>query len=110
MSYKDEFIKAKDKGKVTQVTHAIHKWSEPGEELIGVVKEVTLFDKSVYETECNAYLLDTDEGLVSTVLGAAADSALKSKDIVGHIIRIEYKGKVEIGEGRRANQFEIELL
>lgn len=110
MSYKDEFNKGKEKGKVQQITHAIKTWEEPGDALLGKVVEIGIFDKGKFETNCKYYLLDTDEGLVSTVLGAAADSGLEGRDVEGHIISIEFMGIKELKDGRHCNQFNIELL
>lgn len=107
MGYKEDFEKAKSK---KQVTVQIVKWTEEGQTLTGKVLEVKPFTKSKFEQECNVYTIDTDEGRKSCVLGNATDTQLSSFEILNKIIRIEYKGKTELGDGRKANQFDIQIV
>lgn len=109
MSYADDYLKAKEKGKTTQVTKEIFTWDEEGEQIIGRVLEVSVFTGGKFESKSMQYTIDTDNGIVTTVLGTATDKQLKDKNLVGKVIFIEYGGKIELGDGRQVNRFKVEV-
>lgn len=109
MSYKDDFIKSKDKGKTKVLTVIIHTWDEEGQELWGKVISVKPFLLGKFDTEVDSYIIDTDEGLITTVLGSATDKQLKDVDPVGMRIYIKYQGKKQLADGRQINLFHVEV-
>ena len=44
------------------------------------------------------------------VLGAVADRSLEGEDIIGKILEVTYKGKIDGKKGRRMNVFDIYLI
>lgn len=107
MSYKDRYEKAKAKGSVKEQTFQIKSWSEPGDELIGQVLSIGTFKGGKFDTEVSQYIIDTDEGIISTVLGSNADAQIKDKVEIGNCVHIEYQGKISLDDGRSVNRFNI---
>lgn len=110
MGYKDEYEKAKGKGKTKTLTTMIHTWEAEGEELIGKVIDVKPFKEGKFDTEVDCYYIDTDDGIVTTVLGSATDKQLKEIDPVGQMIYIKYNGKKLLADGRSVNNFHVEVF
>lgn len=109
MTYAEEWGKAEEKGKVDLVTMTIHSWDEEGQSLIGVVKAIQPFTGGSFDTEVNQYIIDTGEDIVSTVLGSSTDKQLAKIDIQGRMVRITYKGKKNLDDGRQVNNFRVEV-
>lgn len=109
MGFKDEFIKAQDKGKTKTLTRLIHTWEEEGEELFGRVVSIEPFTEGQFDTEVNSYQIETDIGIVTTVLGSATDKQLAKIDPVGMKIYIKYNGKKMLKGGNSVNLFHIEV-
>ena len=106
-SYADEYLKAKEKGRTEQVSMEIHTWDTEGQELIGKLIDVLPFTEGKFETEVKKYIIQTDHGRVSTVLGAATDKRLE-KVKAGVMLYIKWKGQKELASGQHVNLFDIE--
>ena len=109
MSYKDEFKKSEAKGKTKTLTFQIYTWEEEGQELYGKVISVSPFTLGKFDTEVDNYVIETDEGIITTVLGSATDKQLKEVDPVGMRIYIQYRGKKNLKDGRQINLFHVEV-
>ena len=107
-TYKEQADKARKKGGGKRLTLEIHSWKEPGDTLVGKVKEVKPFTGGKFDTNVNQYILETDEGLISTVLGAATDKSFGDESVVGKTLFIEYRGKINLDDGRSVNKFVID--
>ena len=110
MSYKEQMDQARHKGKAKAITVDIHTWTEEGQELIGMVNQIKPFVSGKFDTDVLQYTLETDDGLKSTVLGAATDKQLEGRIKEGSIVCITFHGKKEIGQGRNVNRFEVIAL
>lgn len=110
MGYEDDYAKSKEKGKAVQVTRQIVIWDEEGQVLTGKVLEVQPFTDGIFETEVAMYIIETDNGIVSTVLGSATDKQLAKIDVRGSRMHIEYKGKRALKDGRAVNIFNVEVF
>ena len=110
MSYADEFNKQKEKGKVDQVTTDIHTWTEEGEEIVGKLLRIEPFTEGSFDTEVFKYIIETDFGLVSTVLGSSTDKQIADKVRKGCLLCIKYNGKKHLGDGRAVNLFAVEVV
>ena len=109
MGYKEDFEKSKDKGKTKVLTTIIYTWESEGQELFGKVLEVKPFVLGKFDTEVDCYLIQTDDGIITTVLGSATDKQLKEVDSVGSMIYIKYGGKKQLDDGRQVNLFHVEV-
>lgn len=106
-NYSEEYLKAKEKGRTEQISIEIHTWDTEGQELIGKLIDVLIFTEGKFDTEVKKYVIETDHGRVSTVLGAATDKRM-AKVKPGANLYIKWKGQKEIGQGQHVNLFEIE--
>lgn len=106
--YSEEYLKAKEKGKTTQVSIEIHTWDTEGQELIGKLIDVLPFEEGKFDTEVQKYILDTDHGRISTVLGAATDKRISKTVKAGEMLYIKWKGQKELASGQHVNLFDIE--
>lgn len=109
-TYAEAYEKAKKEGRLTRKTSRIHSWTGESSILIGKIRAVKPFTGGRYEAEVNAYLIETDEGLVSTILGSYTDTQLADMDIVGKTVCIEYCGKKDLEDGRKVNLFNVDVL
>jgi len=107
-SYADAFDEAVKAENVSELTREIWKPENEGDCLIGVVVAVTPFTEGKFDTAVNAYLLQTDEGLMSCVLGSATDAQVKGRELTGQLVRISYHGKRELEGGRTMNVYKVE--
>ncbi|GAG55167.1 unnamed protein product, partial [marine sediment metagenome] len=85
----------------------IHSWDEEGQQLIGKVVEIMPFTHGKFDTEVQQYILDTDEGRVSTVLGAATDKQIAGKVKPGTMVAIVFRGQKQLADSRSVNRFEV---
>lgn len=110
MGYTEDYQKAKEKGKVEQITTIIYKFEAEGDVLVGRVVEIRPFTEGKFDTEVKCYILDTDMGRVSTVLGSATDKQLDKASVKGKIIAITYHGQKDIAGGQSVNLYTVEVL
>lgn len=109
-TYQEAYAKAKSEGRLTRKTSRIHVWSDEGRLLTGKVRAIKPFTGGKFDAEVNAYLIETDEGLVSTIFGSYTDGQLEGLDLVGKVIHIEYDGKKDLEDGRKVNLFNVDVL
>ncbi|MBA7579844.1 hypothetical protein ES708_21722 [subsurface metagenome] len=67
------------------------------------------FSEGQFDTEVNSYIIETEGGIVTTVLGSATDKQLSKIDPVGSNIFIEYLGKKTLKDGRSVNLFNVDV-
>lgn len=108
MSFEDEYRKAKDDGKTESVTQQIVSWEEEGQELFGVVVRTEAFTGGKFDSEARSYIMLTDQGMVTTVLGSATDKQLDRIDVKGAKLHITYRGKKDLEGSRQVNIFDVE--
>lgn len=81
---------------------------EMGKPLIGILIGVEVVINEKITEPCNRYILETDDGTKSVLLGAATDKQLEGKMHIGHLTYIEFQGKVEIQNGAKmVNRWKI---
>ena len=106
-SYESQFDEAEANGLVEEVSHSIHTWKDTGEKIVGVLKGFSAFEEGSLG-DCLKYQIETSEGVISTVLGAVTDKYMENVK-TGDLIRITYKGKKDLQDGRKVNLFKIEV-
>lgn len=107
MSYKERAEAALAAGDVKNLVSDIITWETEGQVVVGRVKSKEPFTEGGFDAECFKYLIDTDDGEVSCVLGSAADKSLAKQDVVGRVLLIRYRGKKALQDGRRVNLFNV---
>lgn len=110
VDYKAMYAAAKSAGKLKRPTYRIHTWKEDSAILVGRVKAITLFTGGKFEQAANAYLIDTDEGVVSCVLGNYTDAQIKDLVKVGSLVAIIFQGKKELEDERKVNIFDVDVI
>ncbi|MBA7551009.1 hypothetical protein ES705_43542 [subsurface metagenome] len=109
MGYKEDYAKAHEKGKTKRLTRQIYTWDEERQVLVGKLLSMEPFTEGTFDTEVKAYIIETDDGVITTVLGSATDKQLSKIDPVGRNIYIEYLGKKELKDGRSVNLFNVDV-
>ncbi len=109
MGFQEEYEKAVAKGKVQRLTRQIWTFEAEGDVLIGKVLSIEPFTAGTFDTEVKCYIIEREQGVVSTVLGSATDKQLSKIDPVGRSIRIEYLGKKPLDDGRHVNLFHVDV-
>lgn len=106
----EEYEKARKAGKTRRANVSIFKFQEPGDRLIGVLREIEPFEEGQFDQEVNRYVLDTPDGRFSCILGSAADKSLEGNIEVGDRVAITFNGQQEISGGRTVNIFDVETF
>ena len=109
MSFQEQFEQLENAGNVTDVTYSIKTWEAEGDRLIGVIRDIVPFEGGRFDSHVNSYLIETDTGLVSTVLGAATDKQVEPLQLKGQLVCITFHGKKPLDDGRSVNVFSIKV-
>ena len=107
VSYDEVFDKASAEGHVQNVATEIITWEKEGQTVTGVVRRIDPFTDGKFDSEALKYTLDTDNGPVSLVLGAATDKRLGGGLVDGALVRIVYRGQKPLEGGQRVNLFTV---
>ena len=111
MSYNDVYDKAVASGKAIRISSTIYKFKEVGETLVGKLIEIgshTFTDEDTGEqTDRKVFFIDTDDGVLQTILGTAFDKLTSDKLVINNIYAITYKGKIDIDDEKQVNNYDI---
>ena len=110
MGYAEQYQKAKDKGKLDQITTNIYKFTTEGETLVGEVVKIIPFTAGDFDVEVKAYIIDTEIGRISCVVGSATDKQLDNFKLVGKVIAITFHGQKDLEGGKHVNLYTVEVL
>ena len=102
--------KAVQDGKGVEQSLELFNWEDEGQSLKGRLLSYEDFTGGDFDTVCQRYTFETDEGKVSTVLGTVGDRALKSPENKGRLFCIQFRGKKEGKKGTKFNDFSILLI
>lgn len=107
MSYKSMFDES-NKAKTGRTLSAKYvTFEKAGDQIIGKLVGRNKVASQQAAGTYNQYLFETDEGLVKCALGTATDNeagAMMGKD---GVYSVTFKGKEDIGRGRKINKFDI---
>jgi len=109
-SYKDAYEKAKKAGKINRPTYQIHTWNEDNSVLVGKVRAVSEFTGGKFDNPVKQYLIDTDDGAKSCILGSYTDTQLESVVLINRVVAIIHQGKKDLEDGRSVNIFDVEII
>jgi hypothetical protein len=106
--YSELFREANEKGALEEITTSFKTFVGEGDMLIGKF----LYSEQVEPKEnmgpVNRYVFETDDGLQSCLLGAAADKQVEGKFKTGEVYVIIFRGKIPIDNGSKSvNKWEI---
>lgn len=107
MSYEEKRKKAIQKKTGKQLTCTIHKFTEPGDYIVGKLLAVEDFIGEKIKEKCNKYVLETDAEVTSCILGGATDKQLDTSKLIGRVISIDYHGQTTLQDGRAVNKFTV---
>jgi|TARA_Y100000310_G_scaffold303969_1_gene342729 hypothetical protein len=107
MKYAEQFKQAENAGNVQDMTYKSVSFEKAGDNVIGELVDIqeTTFEKT--HSTVNKYILKTDNGLFSIILGAIGDGQLAGRVHPGDILSITFVEKKGLSEGRTANIFDI---
>ncbi len=84
---------------------------EVGQSVIGMLVSVEKIQTEKIVEPVNRYVIDTDNGLCSVLLGNATDKQVEGKLHVGDLVYIEYRGKLSIqGGAKQVNRYIIRIV
>lgn len=108
--YQDIYDDSVENESSKQVGTKTYKFKEVGERVIGMLLNVEQVKNKRFKHAVNKYTFETDEGVLSVILGQAADKiygpALKPGDVYG----ITYDGDQKLSRGNTMHQYTILLL
>lgn len=110
MTYDDAFDEAVEQDQVEAAVVRIFKFTEPDQRVTGELLAISEFEDGQYDQAANQYLVDTDSGPVSFVLGGATDDRITDELEVGDLMRVTYHGQKELPDGRTVNDFDVQRV
>jgi len=108
MDYEKAYQKAYESQKTTQLVKQIITWDTEGQKVIGKVVAIEPFTDGRFTSEAKVYTLETNNGLVTCVLGEATDKQFLKEDPLGTLVAITFKGKKMLDDSRQCNIFDIQ--
>lgn len=110
MGYKDMFATAEKEDKVKAMTYQNYKFEKKGQNLIGELVAIQPAHFEATNSSVNKYILKTDDGMFSAILGAIGDAQLDGRVNDGDILSITFIEKKNLTGGRTANIFDIKSI
>jgi len=110
MNYREMLDNARKNETAEDIAAQIFQFAEEGDCLVGKLIGVDVFESQMYDTNCMRYVFDTDDGVVSCVLGKATDDRISARLKVGQVLALTYQGKAKTSRGNMVNQFTCELI
>lgn len=99
-TYAEQYeLAAADNKAVDRVTEYLTL--EEGQVLIGKLLDIEEFEGNQEMGSCKRYIIDSDDGLVSLLLGQATDKQLENHLQIGEGIYVMYRGKIRIAGGQK---------
>lgn len=106
----ERFRQAKAAGKTEGIGLRIVSWREKGQQVVGELVSLEPMQDNKFQAPVLRYVLKTDEGEVSCILGGATDAKLKDVVHPGDLLSITFEGKQSISGGRSVNLFIVERV
>jgi len=110
MGYEDMAKEAAEQKTVRELTPDFFQFKEEEDTVVGRFLSKSEVVSSTNKGTYNEYLFDTDDGTVHFHCGAQFDEKVGVVLVTGKIYRITFKGKRDIGAGRRVNNFTVEEI
>lgn len=105
MTYAEQY-KAAVAGKTArELAPVFVKWEEEGHTIVGRLMSKSTVKSRQSSGEYNDYVVETDEGVVHFACGNQFDEKIGTALSIGQVYAWTYKGKRDIGKGRRVNEF-----
>ena len=104
-TFKELYEQSKKDQTLKTIETEFKEWSKKGEFVIGRLKGINEIQSRTNEGSFNMYLFETDTGPVKVILGTGVDSDVAPLMVINRIYRVEYKGQLSLGGGRKMNQF-----
>lgn len=108
MSYKDAYDEARRQDQAENINVQIVQFQEEGQQIFGEFLRREHLEDSEYDAEVYKYLFDTDHGRISFVGGQYFDGHIGCEFEQGDLLRVEFLGKQEIGEGKSVRRWNVE--
>lgn len=105
MNYADLYKNAVAAKTVRELAPVFVKFEEEGQLVIGKLLSKTTVKSRQSGGSYNDYVVDTDEGTVHFACGNQFDERIGNTLGIGRVYAWTYKGKRDIGKGRRVNEF-----
>jgi len=110
MSYAKMRREETERGNFQALNVKIIRWVEPGEEVCGKLVKCDTWMAEDPKDSCIQYIIDTDYGVASFMLGSGRDELYKSSLYPGVGVYIRYDGKHTGKDKKIYNNFYIETF
>ena len=110
MTYKEALQKAREAHTIQELTPVFVKWEEEGQEIVGRLAARSTVQSRQSGGQYNDYVVHTDEGVIHFACGNQFDEKVGNSLAIGKVYAWTFKGKRDIGKGRRVNDFSCELV
>ncbi len=105
MTYTERYKAAIAAKTARELAPVFLKFEEEGTTVVGKLLSKTTIKSRQSGGSYNDYVVDTDEGTVHFACGNQFDERIGNSLGIGNVYAWTYKGKRDIGKGRRVNEF-----
>jgi hypothetical protein len=106
--YKKLMEQAVKDGKTKRLTVEIFSFEAEGDTIVGrLIRTEDYVETDYKDNPCKKYILETNDGLMSCVIGARYDRMVDHPENIGQLLEIEYLGKELSKKGVQYNVFRI---
>ena len=110
MDYEAVYEKAREEGKVENMTPVYFRFDEPGVMFVGEYVGSNSVAGRLSDQGYNQYLFKTNDGLIKCAMGHVFDLEVGETLVKGDIYAIMYEGTEKLQGGKRVNKFKVEHI
>lgn len=110
MKYSEMKEQAERADAIKSLTPTYFEFDKKGDGFVGRFKGKIEVESSKGSGSYFQYLWDSDDGLLKCAFGRATDREMGQVFEVGKVYSIEYQGQVDIGDGKKCNKFNFDLI
>lgn len=110
MTYAELLKNARDARTLRELAPTFMKWEKEGQYIVGRLISKSTVKSRQSSGEYVDYVVETDNGVVHFACGNQFDEKIGVGLAIGKVYAWTYKGKRDIGKGRRVNDFSCVLV
>lgn len=108
MSLQEQYKRAHASGKLESVTARWYKMENKNDFILGRLLARNQVSSRLGSSTYMQYLFETDQGMIKTSLGGAADAEVGPLMKEGEVYMIIYQGKEDLSGGRSINRYVVQ--
>ena len=110
MKYAEMLAMAREAKTTRELAPVFIKWEEEGQTVVGKLLTRSIAKSRANDGQYVDYVVDTDDGIIKFHCGNQFDEKVGNTLLPNVVYAWTFKGKRDIGKGRRVNEFSCEYV